>query len=54
MGAGDISIVAPGQETTIRFKADRPGVFVYHCAPGGAMTLAHDRWHERRHHDSAS
>ncbi len=41
MGAGDISIVAPGQETTIRFKADRPGVFVYHCAPGGAMTPWH-------------
>lgn len=41
MGAGDITIVAPGEEVTVRFKADRAGTFVYHCAPGGSMTPWH-------------
>ena len=41
MGGGDITFIAPGQEVTMRFKADRAGVFVYHCAPGGAMTPWH-------------
>jgi nitrite reductase (NO-forming) len=41
MGGGDISQVAPGQEVTIRFKATKSGVFVYHCAPGGIMVPLH-------------
>ncbi len=41
MGGGDLTEVAPGQEATIRFRAFKPGVFVYHCAPGGAMTPLH-------------
>lgn len=41
MGGGEITLVAPGQEVTMRFKADRAGTFVYHCAPGGAMTPWH-------------
>lgn len=41
MGGGDITVIAPGQEVTMRFKADRAGVFVYHCAPGGLMTPWH-------------
>ena len=41
MGGGDITIIAPGQEVTLRFKADRAGAFVYHCAPGGTMTPWH-------------
>ncbi len=41
MGGGDITMVAPGEEVTMRFKADRAGTFVYHCAPGGAMTPWH-------------
>lgn len=41
MGGGDLSEVAPGQESTIRFRVLKPGVFVYHCAPGGAMTPLH-------------
>lgn len=41
MGGGDLSEVAPGQEATIRFRVLKPGVFVYHCAPGGAMTPLH-------------
>lgn len=41
MGGGDLSEVAPGQEATIRFRVIKPGVFVYHCAPGGAMVPLH-------------
>lgn len=41
MGAGDLTHVAPGQEVKVRFKAIKPGVFIYHCAPGGAMVPWH-------------
>ena len=41
MGGGDLTMVAPGQEATIRFKATKVGVFVYHCAPGGPMIPYH-------------
>ncbi len=41
MGGGDLSNVAPGQQATFRFKATKPGVFVYHCAPGGIMVPLH-------------
>ena len=41
MGGGEMTHVAPGQEVTFRFKAIKPGVFVYHCAPGGAMIPWH-------------
>lgn len=41
MGGGDISLVNPGEEVTIRFKATKTGVFVYHCAPGGTMVPLH-------------
>lgn len=41
MGGADLSEVAPGQEATIRFRVLKPGVFVYHCAPGGAMVPLH-------------
>ena len=41
LGAGDLTKVSPGQQVKIRFKATRPGVFIYHCAPGGAMIPWH-------------
>ena len=41
LGGGELTQVAPGQEVTIRFKTIKPGVFVYHCAPGGAMIPWH-------------
>ncbi len=41
MGGGDLSEVGPGQTKTFRFKAIKPGVFVYHCAPGGLMVPFH-------------
>jgi nitrite reductase (NO-forming) len=41
MGGGDLTHVAPGQKVTFRFRAIKPGVFVYHCAPGGIMVALH-------------
>ena len=41
LGGAGLTMVAPGQEATIRFKATKPGVFVYHCAPGGVMIPYH-------------
>ena len=41
MGGGELTLVNPGQEVTFRFKAVKPGVFVYHCAPGGPMIPFH-------------
>lgn len=41
MGGGDLSLVNPGQQATFRFRATKPGVFVYHCAPGGMMVPIH-------------
>jgi nitrite reductase (NO-forming) len=41
LGGGALTNVAPGQQTILRFKADRAGVFVYHCAPGGVMIPFH-------------
>jgi len=41
MGGGELTKVAPGQQVVLRFKATKPGVFVYHCAPGGAMVPLH-------------
>lgn len=41
LGGGSISKVNPGEEVTIRFKATKAGVFVYHCAPFGTMIPYH-------------
>lgn len=41
MGGGDLTLVNPGQEVKLRFKCTRPGVFIYHCAPGGTMVPIH-------------
>ncbi|TCJ88337.1 copper-containing nitrite reductase [Cocleimonas flava] len=41
LGGGGLTHVAPGQQTILRIKCDRPGVFVYHCAPGGIMIPYH-------------
>ena len=41
LGGGELSLVNPGEQVTLRFKATRAGVFVYHCAPGGAMIPWH-------------
>lgn len=41
LGGGDLTLVKPGEEVTLRWKATRAGTFVYHCAPGGAMIPWH-------------
>ena len=41
LGGGGLTHVAPGQQTILRIKCDRSGVFVYHCAPGGVMIPYH-------------
>ena len=41
LGGGAITKVAPGHEVTLRFKAIKTGVFLYHCAPGGLMIPFH-------------
>ncbi|MDS1140148.1 copper-containing nitrite reductase [Pusillimonas sp. SM2304] len=40
LGGAKLTDVAPGEQATMRFKADRSGVFVYHCAPEGMVP-----WH---------
>lgn len=41
MGGGDLTLISPSEQVTIRFKAIKSGVFVYHCAPGGLMVPLH-------------
>ena len=41
LGGGSLTNVGPGQEVTLRFRATKPGVFIYHCAPGGTMVPWH-------------
>lgn len=41
LGAAGLTLVAPGEDVVVRFKATKPGVFVYHCAPGGTMIPFH-------------
>ena len=41
MGGGELTLISPGEEVVFRFKATKSGVFVYHCAPGGAMVPYH-------------
>jgi nitrite reductase (NO-forming) len=41
LGGGELTLVNPGEQVTLRFKATRSGTFVYHCAPGGAMIPWH-------------
>lgn len=41
LGGGELTHVRPGEKVILRWKAIKPGVFVYHCAPGGAMVPWH-------------
>lgn len=41
LGGGSLTIVAPGQEVGLRWRATKSGFFVYHCAPGGEMVPYH-------------
>ncbi len=41
LGGGGLTHILPGEAVILRWKAIKPGVFVYHCAPGGAMVPWH-------------
>ena len=41
LGGGALTLVNPGEQAVLRFKATRTGVFIYHCAPGGDMIPWH-------------
>ena len=41
LGGGALTHIFPGEEVVLRWKATRPGVFTYHCAPGGEMIPYH-------------
>jgi nitrite reductase (NO-forming) len=41
LGGGELTLINPGEQVKLRFKATRTGVFVYHCAPGGPMIPWH-------------
>lgn len=41
LGGGALTLINPGEQVKLRFKATRAGVFVYHCAPGGPMIPWH-------------
>jgi nitrite reductase (NO-forming) len=40
-GGAELTMVNPGEQAVLRFKATRTGAFVYHCAPGGPMIPWH-------------
>ena len=42
-GGGDLTLINPGEQVVLRWKATRPGVFVYHCIPGGVGPMV--PWH---------
>jgi nitrite reductase (NO-forming) len=41
LGGGTLTLINPGEQVVLRFKATRAGVFIYHCAPGGTMIPWH-------------
>jgi len=41
LGGASLTLVSPGEQVVLRFKATRTGVFIYHCAPGGDMIPWH-------------
>lgn len=41
LGGGAVTLINPGEQVKLRFRATRAGVFVYHCAPGGPMIPWH-------------
>jgi nitrite reductase (NO-forming) len=40
LGGAELTLINPGEQVVLRWKATRPGVFVYHCAPEGMIP-----WH---------
>src|SRR5262249_58223622 len=40
-GGGDLTLISPGEQAVVRWKATRTGVFVYHCIPAAPMIPWH-------------
>lgn len=40
LGGAGLTNIKPGEQAVLRFKADRSGTFIYHCAPEGMVP-----WH---------
>ncbi len=41
LGGGELTKINPGEEVVLTWRATKAGLFVYHCAPGGAMVPYH-------------
>ncbi len=41
LGGGELTQIVPGAEVVLTWRAVKAGLFVYHCAPGGAMVPYH-------------
>jgi nitrite reductase (NO-forming) len=41
LGGGELTKINPGYEVVLTWRAEKTGLFVYHCAPGGAMVPYH-------------
>ena len=41
LGGGALTQVNPGEQVVLRWRATKPGTFIYHCAPGGSMIPYH-------------
>ncbi|MTH33715.1 nitrite reductase, copper-containing [Paracoccus limosus] len=39
LGGGGLTQINPGEKCVLRWKATKPGVFVYHCAPPGMVAF---------------
>ena len=41
LGGGALTLVSPGEQVMLRWKATKAGTYIYHCAPGGTMIPFH-------------
>lgn len=41
LGGGGLTLVRPGEQVVLRWKATKVGTYIYHCAPGGSMIPYH-------------
>src|SRR6266700_6568601 len=41
LGGGALTLINPGEQVVLRWKATRTGTFVYHCAAGGPRIPGH-------------
>ncbi|MHC2316787.1 FtsP/CotA-like multicopper oxidase with cupredoxin domain [Bradyrhizobium diazoefficiens] len=54
LGGGALTLINPGEQVVLRWKATKTGVFVYHCAPGGPMIPWPRRLRHERCRDGAA